>query len=47
MIQAKYNEIIASGMIEDVLSEGARKAQAIAGPKLDAVQKAIGMEIIG
>ncbi len=46
MIQGRYNEIIASGMIEDVLYEGAAKARSLAAPKLETVQHAIGMEII-
>ena len=45
-IQAKYNEIIASDTLETVLKEGAQRASAIAAPKLELVQKAIGMEII-
>ena len=45
-IQARYSDIIASGMIETVLAEGAEKARALAAPKLEKVQKAIGMEII-
>ena len=46
MIQARYQEIIASDLIETVLKEGAEKARAMAAPKLEKVQKAIGMEII-
>jgi hypothetical protein len=46
MIQARYREIIASDLIETVLKEGAEKARAMAAPKLEKVQKAIGMEII-
>jgi len=45
-IQARYNEVIASNMIEEVLKEGAERASAMAAPKLDKVQRAIGMEII-
>ena len=45
-IQARYNDIIASGMIETVLAEGAEKARSLAAPKLEKVQKAIGMEIV-
>ncbi len=45
-IQAKYNEVIASNLLETVLKEGAEKARPIAKEKLDRVQKAIGMEII-
>ncbi len=44
-IQARYQEIVDSGMIDDVLREGAEKARSMAAPKLDLVQKAIGMEI--
>ncbi len=45
-IQTRYNEITASGQIDEVLREGAEKARAIARPKLEKVQKAIGMEIV-
>lgn len=45
-IQTKYNEIIESNQIEEILKEGAKKASAIAEPHLDLIQKAIGMEII-
>lgn len=45
-IQEKYNQIIQSNLIEDVLKDGAAKAGAIASVKLDRVQRAIGMEII-
>jgi tryptophanyl-tRNA synthetase len=45
-IQARYNEIIASGMIDEILREGAEKARDMAAPKLSAVQQAIGMEIV-
>lgn len=45
-IQAKYNEINASGIIESTLKDGAAKAEAIASVKLDKVQRALGMEII-
>ena len=45
-IQASYSDIVASGIIESTLEEGAAKASAIAGAKLEKVQKAIGMEII-
>jgi tryptophanyl-tRNA synthetase len=44
-IQNRYNEIIASGIIEKVLKDGAAKASAIADAKVEKVQKAIGMEI--
>ena len=46
MIQARYQKIIESDMIETVLKEGAEKARAMAQPKLAKVQRAIGMEII-
>lgn len=45
-IQARYHEILDSNILEEVLSEGAAKANAIADAKLEKVQKAIGMEII-
>lgn len=45
-IQTRYNEITASSQIDEVLREGAEKARAIARPKLEKVQKAIGMEIV-
>lgn len=44
-IQDRYRQVLASGMIEDVLHEGAAKAQPLAAAKLDLVQRAIGMEI--
>lgn len=44
-IQAKYNDIQTSGIIETTLRDGAAKASAIAKVELDKVQKAIGMEI--
>ena len=45
-IQTKYNEILASKIIETTLQEGAAKASVIASKKLDKVQRAIGMEIL-
>lgn len=45
-IQGRYNEILASGIIETTLKDGAAKAGAIASAKLAKVQKAIGMEIV-
>ncbi len=45
-IQAKYNEIIESNILEEVLRDGAAKANVIADAKLEKVQHAIGMEII-
>ncbi|MEG0409023.1 MAG: tryptophan--tRNA ligase, partial [Bacilli bacterium] len=44
-IQTKYNEIIASGKIEEVLEQGAQKARTMAHKKLMKVQKKIGIEI--
>ena len=45
-IQTRYNEIIASDLIETVLKEGADKARSLAAPKLAKVQQALGMEIV-
>lgn len=45
-IQTKYNEISNSDILERTLTEGAKKANAIADAKLDKVQRAIGMEIL-
>lgn len=45
-IQARYQEITNSDIIEQTLNEGAAKARAIASKKLSTVQQAIGMEII-
>ena len=45
-IQQKYQEIIDSNIIEEVLTEGAQKARYIASKKLKKVQKKIGIEII-
>ena len=45
-IQARYQEITNSDIIEQTLNEGAAKARAIASKKLTTVQQAIGMEII-
>ncbi len=44
-IQTRYNEIINSDLIDRVLEDGAKRAAAIANPKLDEVQRAIGMEL--
>jgi len=44
-IQTKYHEIIESRMIEKILVEGAKKAQAMADPTLADVEKKIGLEI--
>lgn len=45
-IQTRYNEIIASDLIERTLKEGAEKASALADRKVELVQKKIGMEIL-
>jgi tryptophanyl-tRNA synthetase len=45
-IQTRYQEVLSSGELEEVLTEGAAKARPIAAAKLDKVQRAIGMEII-
>ncbi|MBR0138583.1 MAG: tryptophan--tRNA ligase [Erysipelotrichaceae bacterium] len=45
MIQNRYNDIIASGKIEEVLKEGAERAHRIAFKKLKKVQKKMGIEI--
>ena len=45
-IQAKYNQVLESGAINDALSRGAAKANEYADAKLAKVQSAIGMEII-
>ncbi len=44
-IQAKYNEIMTSGMIETVLKEGAEKASYVANKTLAKVKRKIGLEI--
>lgn len=43
-IQARYNEIINSTLIEETLAEGAVKAQRLASRKLEKVQRKIGLE---
>ena len=45
MIQGRYNEIMKSGLIEQVLKEGAEKAHRIAFKKLKKVQKKMGIDI--
>ena len=45
-IQGRYNEIIASDLIETTLHDGAEKAGKSAREKLKKVQRALGMEII-
>ena len=42
-LQARYNEIINSGLVDEVLAEGAKKASVIASATLKRVQKAIGL----
>ncbi|MDD6121781.1 MAG: tryptophan--tRNA ligase, partial [Solobacterium sp.] len=44
-IQGRYNEIIASGMIEEMLKDGAMKASSIARKTLAKVERKIGLEI--
>lgn len=44
-IQAKYNEIINSGMIDEVLQDGANKAAFVANKTLAKVKRKIGLEI--
>ena len=44
-IQGRYNEIIASGMIEEILTDGAMKASSIARKTLAKVERKIGLEI--
>lgn len=44
-IQNRYNEIIHSRQIEEVLSDGAKKASAIADNTLNTVKEKIGLEI--
>ncbi|MCF0112099.1 MAG: tryptophan--tRNA ligase [Erysipelotrichaceae bacterium] len=44
-IQARYKEIMESGIIEKVLEDGAKKARYVAHKKLDKVQRKIGIEI--
>ena len=45
MIQDRYNEIMKSGLIEQVLKEGAERAHRIAVKKLKKVQKKMGIDI--
>ena len=45
MIQGRYNEIMKSGLIEQVLNEGAERAHRIAFMKLKKVQKKMGIDI--
>lgn len=42
-LQAKYNEVIASGLVDEVLVKGAKEASLIANATLKRVQKAIGL----
>ena len=41
--KARYNEIIASGLVDQVLEEGAKKASVVANTTLKRVQKVIGL----
>ena len=41
--KARYNEIIASGLVDQVLEEGAKKASVVANATLKRVQKVIGL----
>ena len=45
MIQDRYNEIMKSGLIEQVLKEGAERAHRIAFKKLKKVQRKMGIDI--
>jgi len=45
MIQNRYNEIMKSGLIEQVLKDGAERAHRIAFKKLKKVQKKMGIDI--
>lgn len=42
-IQQRYRELMDSGKVEEVLAEGAARAQAVAGPKLREVQEKMGL----
>ncbi|MDR1794012.1 MAG: tryptophan--tRNA ligase [Erysipelotrichaceae bacterium] len=44
-IQSRYKEILASGLIESTLSDGAYRAKILANAKLKLVQEKIGLEI--
>ncbi len=44
-LQSKYKEIISSGMIDQILEEGAQKARKIATKKLSKIQRRVGIEI--
>jgi len=44
-LQVKYKEILASGIIDDVLKEGKEKASRLAAVKLKEVQKKIGADL--
>jgi len=44
-IQSRYHDIQASGQVRKVLADGAAKARIIAHPKLEEVQRKIGIEI--
>lgn len=42
-LQENYNKVISSGLVDEVLAEGAKKASVIANATLKRVQKAIGL----
>lgn len=42
-IQRRYHELMNSGTLEDVLAEGAARAQAVAGPKLMEIRQRMGL----
>ena len=44
-LQARYHEILDSGVLEKVLEDGAAKARAVARETLDQVQRKIGIEL--
>lgn len=41
--KAKYEEIVKSGLVDEVLKEGAKKASVVANATLKRVQKAVGL----
>ena len=45
MIQANYKRIEAEGCVEEILKEGAKKANHLANKQLEKVQKKMGMTI--
>lgn len=46
-LQEKYHEVLESNLLEDVLAQGAKKAQQTANNRLKIVQQTLGLEIIG